>query len=89
MDVFQVIHDYDEDGGFGDAIPCSDVVATFKDEKDAKAFVEAFANPIVYDKPYNELNCGFLRINKVHVVEHGDLWKFHRNQFWWLSCTDN
>ena len=86
--VFQVIHDYDVDGGFGDAVGCSDVIATFKDQKDAEAFIEHFARPIVYDKPYSELHCGELRMEPVQIIEHNDLWKFHKNQFWWLSCED-
>lgn len=88
MTVFQVLHDYDTDGGFGDAVPCSDVVVTFENKKDAEAFVKTFAKPIVYDKPYSKLHCGVLRINEVHVTTHDELWKFHRNQFWWLSCDN-
>ena len=68
MKIYNVYHEYDVDGGFGDAIPRSDLVATFVSENDAKAFVEKYSKPIVYDRPYNELWCNSLVISETEII---------------------
>ena len=87
MNIFQVVHVYDEDGGFGDAIRCEKVVAVFESEEDAKAFVERFARPHVYDKPYAYLMCGELDIWEINVIQHKDfdLENWNENEFSWNS----
>ena len=84
--IYQVVHEYDADGGFGDAIWQRDVVAVFENEDDAKAFVERFAKPHVYDKPYDYLCCGSLTINEVEILKKGaNLDEIDAEDFWWLT----
>ena len=64
MKIYNVYHEYDTDGGFGDAIAQSDLVATFATETDAKAFVEKYSKPYVYDRPYAALYCNQLIIRR-------------------------
>lgn len=70
MRIYQVLHYYDVDGGFGDAVGCSDVIACFESEADAKAFCEKWDRTHVYDVPYAELECGTLGIVEMELVTH-------------------
>lgn len=65
--IYQVVHTYDVDGGFGDAITREDVVATFSKWEDAKAYRDKWNNPHVYAKPYSCLECGLLHIECVDI----------------------
>ena len=78
--IYEVIHYYDEDGGFGDSVPVSDTVARFSDEKKAKEFVEKYAKPHAYEKPYAYLFCGTLRIREVEI---DTCWS--EENMWWLD----
>lgn len=84
---YQVFHDYDADGGFGDAIPQSKELVCFESEDDAKTFVNRFEKPHVYDIPYAELACGYLRVEKIEAISHEkfDVDKIDTSQFWWLQ----
>jgi len=84
--IYQVFHVYDVDGGFGDAVMRQDIIATFECYEDAKAFVDRFSKPHVYDKPYAKLSCGELVIYESDVVGKGaiDLDNENTNSFWWL-----
>lgn len=75
--IYEVVHMYDEDGGFGDAVQVSDVVARFSDKTKADEFVEEYADPHVYDKPYADLDCGYLKVREVELdkaIEPKDMW---------------
>lgn len=72
MKVYNVYHTYDEDGGFGDAVSCTELVVSFEDEEDAKAFVEKYSNPHIYDRPYANLWEGRLSYEEIEVVLHKD-----------------
>lgn len=58
--IFAVIHVYDTDGGFGDAVTQEKVLFVTSDEEMAKKYVEENSNEHVYDVPYDELMCGKL-----------------------------
>lgn len=70
MEIYQVIHTYDVDGGFGDAVGCEDVIATFEKAEDAEAFVNRYSNGHVYDIPYAELEQGSLYYKAVDIISH-------------------
>lgn len=77
--IYQVVHFYDVDGGFGDAIGESEVVATFSEKEKAEDFVKRYANPHVYREAYSSLECGELAVNEqiIDVVPSED-------KMWWL-----
>ena len=77
MKVYNVYHEYDVDGGFGDAVNKSVLVATFESEMDAKAFVDKYSNPYVYDRPYAKLYCNQLVIEEMEIITHA---KFNINK---------
>ena len=87
MIIYQGIHYYDEDGGFGDAVQCSKVVGTFENKDDAKAFVSKFSKPIIYDRPYSDLRCGYLEVKEVNIISHKEfnIDKIDTDDFWWLK----
>lgn len=70
MKIYQVLHQYEVDGGFGDAIGCKDVVACFESEHDANAFCEKYDRTHIYAEPYDELTCGTLLIKEMELVTH-------------------
>lgn len=43
--IYLVNHCFDEDGGFGDAIPQEEVICGFDNREDANRFVEKYSNP--------------------------------------------
>lgn len=90
MKVFQVIHVYDIYGGFGDAVERQEVIEVFENFNDAVAFMEKFRNVHVYDvydKPYAELQCGFLKVCETEIVSHKDfdINKFSAKDYWWTE----
>ena len=89
MKIYQVFHAYDVDGGFGDAVPNVDLIETFVSKEDAKDFVERFANPHIYDKPYASLECGNLYIRESEALTHNDYSTKEFKEFWWNrpQCT--
>lgn len=82
---YQVVHYYDVDGGFGDAIPNTDVIVTFKNKEDAEKFVEKYKNYHVYDTPYSDLTCGDLEISEVDIFNSIDDFKEDPEGLWWLN----
>jgi hypothetical protein len=72
MKVYNVYHHYDVDGGFGDAIGKSVLVATFESEVDANAFVEKYHSPYVYDRPYASLYCNSLSVSEMEIITHAE-----------------
>lgn len=72
MKIYNVYHAYDVDGGFGDAVYEQELVATFENEADAKAFVEKYSDPYVYDNPYDELYCNQFTIEAVEIISHSE-----------------
>ena len=81
---YQVVHWYDVDGGFGDAISNTDVIATFKNKEDAEKFVEKYKDPYVYDTPYQDLHCGDLEISEIDILDSIDDFKEDPNELWWI-----
>ena len=72
MKIYCVYHNFDVDGGFGDAIDQSEVVAVFEKEEDAKAFVDKYHDPCVYDRPYHELWHHCLSITEIDIISHNE-----------------
>jgi hypothetical protein len=78
MEVYIVKHEYYVDGGFGDAVPVSEILCGFVNKAEAEAFVSAYENPHVYDDPYEELTCGEL------VIEELTMTPPSVDSMWWL-----
>ena len=70
MKIYNVYHFYDIDGGFGDAKGTEEFIAAFASETDAKAFVEKYSKPYVYDMPYHELECNYYAIRETEIITH-------------------
>lgn len=66
--MFGVFHLYDVDGGFGDAVSKSELVAICEDENLANEYAKNFDKTRVYDKPYAELECGTLVVKNLDRV---------------------
>lgn len=63
--IYLVEHCYDVDGGFGDAIPRTDVVVAFTNEDAAIEYVEKYNTRVVYDSPYADLEEGMLVVTPI------------------------
>ena len=72
MKIYNVVHVYDEDGGFGDAMSTEEFVAAFESAEDAQAFVEKYSKPYVYDRPYSELYCNQFVIVETEIITHAE-----------------
>lgn len=53
--VFILLHVYDVDSGFGDAVQKEEVLGYTKSIEDAEEYIQKYSNPFVYDVPYHEL----------------------------------
>lgn len=78
--IYEVLHLFDVDGGFGDAVTESTVVAVYSDKAKAEEFVAKYSRPIIYEKPYDYLRCGTLQINEREIDTH-----ISREKMWWLD----
>ena len=86
MQIFDVVHLYDVDGGFGDAVGREKTLVTFTNYDDALAFVKKYEKPHVYDVPYSYLECGELQIVERTILS--SLSEFDTEEvkhFWWLT----
>ena len=63
--MFEIVHIYDVDGGFGDAVEKERVIGYVETEEDAKAYVAKYSRPEVYDIPYSRLWCHQLEYRKM------------------------
>ena len=72
--LWNVVHYFTVDGGFGDAIPSEEVVATiYATDEEAYEFVEKYDNPYVYDHPYADLVCHGVELVEIVPVDVNDL----------------
>ncbi len=81
--IYEVIHYYDEDGGFGDSCPTQETVGIFSDKEKAEAFVKKYAKPHAYAKPYAYLFCGDLQIRAKILNKPRE-----EKNMWWLHNTE-
>ena len=78
MKIYIIIHCYDVDGGFGDAIPDETPLFATKSKTKAEAYVAKYSNPEVYASPYADLYHHELRIKEINLKEpdiNVDPWK--------------
>ena len=80
--VYAVMHQFDEEHGFGEVVREEEAVAIFEDKKMAEAFIEKFKKPHVYSIPYDRLYCGILEILETPIFEN--LYEIDTEDFWWL-----
>jgi len=87
--VYNVVHIYDTEGGFGDAVREERVVESFEKKEDAEQFIREFSDPKIYAIPYHSLACGWLVIRETKIVSHSDfdISKYDRNRFWWVTTN--
>ena len=67
--IYQVIHYYDVDGGFGDAVSQEKVLFTTLNKEVAEKFVHKYSNKHIYDTPYANLYTGELAIREIPVID--------------------
>ncbi len=58
--VYGIFHEWETDGGYGDAVYRCDLIGVVNDEETAKAYVKKYKNPHIYDMPYDDLEAGDL-----------------------------
>lgn len=78
MKIYIISELYDVDGGFGDAITQTYPMFATKNKELAEAYVEKYNNPVVYEKPYDELYHHGLEITEMELEEpdlNVDPWK--------------
>ena len=86
MKVYSVYHDYDTDGGFGDAISQRELLATFESKEDADTYIAKYENPHIYERPYAGLECGVLTLEEVEVISHDDFdFDEEPKDIWWKN----
>lgn len=77
--IYEVIHYYDVDGGFGDSTPTHETVGIFSEKEKAEEFVRKYNKPHAYEKPYCYLFCGDLQISEKEINK-----PYAEKDMWWL-----
>lgn len=67
--IYNVVHHYDVDGGFGDSISQKEILFTTSDKEVAEKFIDKYSNDHIYDVPYSELHRGLLKVEELQVIE--------------------
>ena len=63
-------HEYDVDGGYGDAVPVNDIVAVVEaTDEEINAFLEKWDKPRVYDRPYDGLEEHHVSAEPIEIVK--------------------
>lgn len=70
--MYGIFHIYDVDGGFGDAVSCSDLLFVTDSEEAAEAYAQKWSCQHVYDEPYAELERGLLIVREVPFLTDED-----------------
>ena len=78
--IYTVTHVYGQDGGFGDYVECSDLVCVCSTKEKAEEIVNKYAKPHIYDRPYDDLDCGRLNIEEIEL----DKLLYEEKFMWWL-----
>lgn len=63
--MYVIVSVFDENDGYGDAIETTYPVAVFTNESEAVAYVSKYSNKHVYERPYDALHEGELRVVEV------------------------
>lgn len=72
--LYIVKHQYDVDGGYGDAIFSEDVVGIVScKESEIEAFYKEFNRPETYDIPYADLVCHAINFEEVTPITIDEL----------------
>lgn len=80
--LYNIFHAYDTDGGFGDAVPQTKLVATvWANEAEIAEFLEKWDKPQVYDQPYADLCFGHVYAEPVDVVPLSDVTPYNSEHF--------
>lgn len=67
--VYLVVEDYDEDGGFGDAVTTQIPQKVFLNKEKAEKYVKENSNPRVYASPYADLYSGGLEVIELDLIK--------------------
>lgn len=68
--LYNIVHIWNGDGGFGDATYQEDVIGTtWATEEEAKEFEAKWDKPVVYDCPYAELTCHGIELREAEFVD--------------------
>lgn len=71
--MIAVYHAYDEDGGFGDSVSVTELVAIFESDADADAFVKKYSRVVITNDPYCFLTAGYLYTERIEkFIKHED-----------------
>lgn len=72
--IWAIFHCYDEDGGYGDAVPQEVMVGScMATEQEIEEFLQKWDKPEVYDHPYDDLVCHGVRAEKIDLKELKDI----------------
>ena len=80
--AYVVMHEYDLDGGYGDAICSNEIISIFKNKTQAEEFAKRYENDHVYD---TGLCCGHLSVYALDLFEESEAVPEYEWVSGWLS----
>ena len=67
--AYEIIHLYDVDGGFGNAITKERTLGILETEEEAKEYVKRYSRDEIYSKPYAYMHCHNLTYRKLSTLD--------------------
>lgn len=70
MKIYAIHHSYGVDGGFGDYVDADNLISVVSTKEEAIRWCKKHERPEIYDRPYDDLDCGTLYVEEIEVMDH-------------------
>lgn len=70
MKIYLIIHSYDVDGGFGEAVNKEEILFATTNREDAEKYCRKYDKPFIYDSPYADLYTNRIGVREVELMEN-------------------
>lgn len=86
---YAIFHGVDEDGGFGDAVYTESMMGIVEaTQEEIDAFIQKWDQPIVYDHPYDDLCCHYVRAEEIQFCDLDKLNPYGKDDYYGLHAKE-
>lgn len=70
MKIYLIIHSYDVDGGFGDAVSKEEILFATSNKEDAEEYRRKYNDPCIYESSYEDLYSNEISVREMELYEN-------------------
>ena len=70
MKIYLIIHSYDVDGGFGDAVSKEEILFATSNKEDAEEYCRKYNDPCIYESSYEDLYSNEISVREMELYEN-------------------